>query len=132
MISKEEIENKNLLENVDYTKVESKSIVTNFLITKCDKCGNEIKYRLALGDIKDVEDYIQQLENKVEEQAEELNKTYSNLDYACKMIKKYQDREQKLIDKLEEDIEQHTFDKEIDTTSQYAQEILSIVKGEKK
>lgn len=43
-------------------------------------------------------------------------------------IQQLETREQKLIDKLEEDIEQHTFDKEIDTTSQYAQEILSIIK----
>lgn len=52
----------------------------------------------------------------------------------CKYIKKVkhlESREQKLIEKLEEDKKEHTYgDIEIDATGQYAKEILSILKGE--
>lgn len=61
MLSKEE--NKNLLKGVDYVKGDSKSI-TNFLETECPKCNHKIEYRLAIGDIKNVEEYIEQLEQE--------------------------------------------------------------------
>lgn len=61
MLSKEE--NKNLLEGVDYGVGESKS-VTNFLETECPKCNHKIEFRLAIKDIKNVEEYIKQLEEE--------------------------------------------------------------------
>lgn len=61
MLSKEK--NKNLLENIDYEKGESKS-VTNFLTTECPKCNHKIEFRLAIKDIKNVEEYLEQLEQE--------------------------------------------------------------------
>ena len=122
MLNKEEIENKNLLQNADFGQGESKSI-TNFLETKCNKCGNKIQFRLAIKNIKDVEEYIEQLETK---------------------LNKYESREQKLIEKLEEDIREETgYAKWVDSNTkiissavttmiskrQYAQEILEILKN---
>lgn len=48
---------------------------------------------------------------------------------ALKYIDQLELDKQKLIEKLEEDIKQHTYgDIEIDTTGQYAKEILEILK----
>lgn len=76
MLSKEE--NKNLLEGVDYGKGESKS-VTNFLTTECPKCNHKIEFRLAIKDIKNVEEYIEKLETDKQKLIEKLEKDIVNI-----------------------------------------------------
>lgn len=79
MLSKKE--NKNLLKGVDYAKGESKS-VTNFLETKCPKCNHKIEYRLAIRDVKNVEEYIEQLKLEKQELEEKNDKYLQKLVYA--------------------------------------------------
>ena len=49
-----------------FKKTEGSKSVTDFLKVKCDKCKHEIKFKLALWDISNVEAYIEELrqENK--------------------------------------------------------------------
>lgn len=80
MINKE---GKNLLEYADFWKEESKSVITDFLVTKCDKCGNEIKYRLAQKDVNDVEEYIKKLEYKIQVKDESIKEMGQVINDMC-------------------------------------------------
>ncbi len=149
MLSKEE--NKNLLEGVDYGVGESKS-VTNFLATECPKCNHKIKFRLRIGDIKNVEEYIEQLEQ--ENQALKKGQ-YSLMQSRNKWkIRYYKERKRRkeadkiieqLIEKLETNLEELEIlhDNYIDANViegtyetlgriNEIRRILKILKGEKK
>lgn len=61
----------------------------------------------------------------------EWQKEINTIDNALKYIDQLESDKKKLIEKLEEDIKQHTYgDIEIDATGQYAKEILEILKKE--
>lgn len=76
---------KNILENVDYAEGESQS-VTDFLETDCNKCGNKIKFKLAIGDIKNVEEYIEHLQAELELQTLLENERRKQLEQKDRII----------------------------------------------
>ena len=106
------IANKNLLKNADFGKGESKS-VTNFLETECNKCGNKIKFKLAIGNIKDVEEYIEKLEADNYEQNNIINS--------------YIEERRELIEKLEKDKKELTEELKYNITKQEAKIQLKLI-----